>query len=65
MAVELFTYPLFLDANLVAYWRMEGNSNDSKGSNNGTDSNITYSNANGRFGQGAAFNGTTSSILLG
>lgn len=48
----------------IAYWRMEGNSNDSKGTNNGTDTAITYSGANGKFGQGAGFNGSTSKIVL-
>ena len=49
---------------LVAYYRLEGNSNDLKGSNNGTDTAITYSVANGKIGQGAGFNGTTSQIAL-
>ena len=64
--VELDAYTtLRNDANLVAYWRMEGNSTDSKGSNNGTDTSISYSTPNGKFGQGAGFNGTTSKIVLG
>lgn len=46
-----------------AYWKMEGNSNDSSGNgNNGTDTDITYSIANGKVGQGAGFNGSTSKI---
>ena len=61
---ELFTTPFFNDANLISYWRMEGNSNDSKGTNNGTDTAITYSKANGKFGQGAGFNGTSSKIVI-
>lgn len=37
---------------------LNGNSSDSSGSNNhGTDTNITYSQANGKFGQGAGFAG--------
>jgi len=40
---------------------LNGNSLDSSSSgNNGTDTSITYSQANGRFGQGAGFNGQTS-----
>lgn len=62
---ELNSLPLLSDANLVSYWRMEGNSNDSKGSNNGTDTNITYSLANGKYTQGAGFNGSTSKIVIG
>lgn len=60
--MELFGTPLFSDANLVHYYRMEGNSNDSKGSANGVDTGITYSPGNGKYGQGAGFNGTTSDI---
>ena len=45
---------------------LNGNSTDDSGnSNNGTDTSITYSQANGRFGQGAGFNGTSSKIDLG
>lgn len=56
-ATELYTTSLYNDANLVSYWRLEGNSTDSKGSNSGTDTNVTYSAANGKFGQGAGFAG--------
>jgi hypothetical protein len=49
-----------------AYYRFNGNSNDASGNgNNGTDTNITYSQANGRLNQGAGFNGTSSRIVLG
>lgn len=45
------------------YWRMNGNSNDASGNGyNGTDTGITYSQANGRLGQGAGFNGSNSII---
>jgi len=45
---------------------LSGNSTDSSGNGiNGTDTAITYSLANGRFGQGAGFNGSTSLINLG
>lgn len=63
-AQELFTTPLNTDANKVSYWRMEGNSNDTWGSNNGTDTSITYSSGNGKFGQGAGFNGSSSLISI-
>ena len=45
---------------------LNGSSADSSGnSNNGTDTSITYSQANGKFGQGAGFNsGNTSYITL-
>lgn len=64
-AKELYTTPLFSDANLLAYWRMEGNSNDSKSSFNGTDTAMTYSASFGKFGSGAGFNGSTSKIDFG
>lgn len=65
VGVELNSYStLRNDASLVAYYRMEGNSLDSKGTNNGADTAITYSAENGRFGQGAFFNGTISKILV-
>lgn len=62
---ELGTTSLISDANLTHYYRFEGNSNDSKGANNGTDTDISYSSANGKFGQGAGFNSTTSKIAIG
>jgi len=45
---------------------LNGSSADSSGNgNNGTDTAITYSQANGRFGMGAGFNGSTSVIDTG
>jgi len=65
MAVkELYETTLFNDSNLVYYTRLESNSNDSKGSNNGTDTVITYGTTYGKFGQGGLFNGSTSKIAL-
>lgn len=55
---ELYSSSLFSDSSLVSYYRMEGNSNDSKGSNNGTATGITFGTGNGKFGQGAGFNGS-------
>jgi len=53
-----------LTDNLNAYYKLDGNSNDSVNSNNGTDTDITYSAANGKIVQGAGFNGTTSKIMV-
>jgi len=64
MAVELYYTPLYNDASLKAYYRFEGNSNDAKGTNNGTDANMTYGAGTGKFGQGAIFNGTSSTITI-
>lgn len=44
---------------------LNGNSLDSSGNgNNGTDTDVTYSLANGKLGQGAGFNGSSSRIML-
>lgn len=51
--------------SLVSYWKMDGNSNDSVGSNNGTDTNITYGTDYGYINQGANFNGSSSKIVQG
>lgn len=50
---------------LDAYYRLDGNSTDQKGAYNGSDTGITYSSGNGKYGQGAGFNGTSSQISLG
>lgn len=53
--IELLNTPLFGLSTLKAYYRMEGNANDSKNSHNGTASNVTYDTSYGRFLQGATF----------
>lgn len=51
---------------IKGYWRLNGNSNDASGSGyNGTDANITYSQANGLLNGGAGFNGSSSTINVG
>ena len=62
--VELFSTPFYNDPSLVAYYRMEGNANDSKGSNNGAPSAVAFSSSDGKFGQGADFNGSISIITV-
>lgn len=52
-----------LRAALIAYWPMDGNSTDSVGGHNGTDTDVTY--VAGKFGSAASFNGTTSRINIG
>lgn len=47
-----------LDTNLVAYWKLDGNSNDALGTYNGTDTNVTYASGNGIINQGANITGT-------
>lgn len=51
-------------ASLLAYYQMQGNSTDSVNAHNGVDTNITYSIANGKIGQGAGLDGTTSQIVI-
>jgi hypothetical protein len=53
-----------LTDNLQSYWKLDGNSNDAVGSNNGSDTDITYSSGNGKINQGAGFNGSSSKIVL-
>lgn len=50
---------------LISYYKLDGNSNDSIGSNNGTDTAISYSTSYGKINQGASFNGTNSTIAIG
>lgn len=54
-----------LTDNIISYWKLDGNSNDSVTTNNGTDTDITYNSGNGKIIQGAGFNGTTSVINFG
>ena len=49
----------------VAYWKMDGNSNDAVGSNNGSDTNVSYSTSTGKINQGAGFDGSASRINIG
>jgi hypothetical protein len=50
--------------NLIEYYTMNGNSSDAVGSNNGSDTSITYNSGNGIVPQGAGFNGSSSKIDL-
>jgi len=54
-----------LNTSLISYWKMEGNSHDFFSSNNGTDTSVTYSTGNGKYLQGAGFDGSSSYISLG
>jgi len=54
-----------LTSGLISYYKLDGNSTDAVSSNNGTDTNTTYSTGNGKIGQGAGLNGTNSQISLG
>lgn len=47
---------------IIAYYKFDGNSNDFVGSHNNADTDIVYSNLNGKINQGAGFNGSTSFI---
>lgn len=54
-----------LTDNIIGYYKLDGNSNDSVNGRNGTDTSITYSAANGKINQGAGFDGSLSKIDLG
>jgi len=61
---EFFSNPLYSDANLQAYWKLEGNSLDeTAGNHDGTDTNITYGTSAGRFNKGAYFLDTSTSKI--
>lgn len=49
-------------SGVIAYYKLDGNSNDSVGTANGTDTAIIYNTASGKINQGALFNGITSVI---
>jgi hypothetical protein len=48
---------------LISYYKLESNSNDNYGINNGVNTAITY--ATGKIGNAAVFNGTSSYVSLG
>lgn len=43
-----------LDTNLVSYYKLDSNSNDSVGSNNGTDTSVSY--VAGKIGNAGSYN---------
>jgi hypothetical protein len=51
-----------LKDNLVSYWKLDGNSNDSVGGNNGVDTAVSYGISYGKIKQGMLGNGLTSKI---
>lgn len=53
-----------LTDNLVAYYKLDGNSEDAVASFDGTDTNISYDASYGKIGQGARFNGSSSKIVV-
>lgn len=61
--MELYNNDLYSDGNLLAYYRLNGNANAAVGTPNGTASNVSY--VTGKYGQGASFNGSSSSISFG
>ena len=53
-----------LKTNLISYYKLDGNSNDSVASNNGTNTNISFDNAYGKINNGASYTSTSSKIIL-
>ena len=49
-----------LTDNLISYYKLDSNSNDSVGTNNGTDTSVSY--VAGKIGNSGSFNGSTSII---
>ncbi len=56
------TNNIIATTNIVAYYKLDGNSSDSFSSNGGSDTSITYSSGNGKINNGAGFNGSSSNI---
>lgn len=54
---------LLADANLLYYWRYEGNANDEKNARNGTGSNVAYNASYGKYGQGVSFTASSNSYI--
>jgi len=52
-----------LTDNLVSYYKLDWNSNDSVGSNNGTDTSVSY--VSGKIGNAGSYNGSTSYSTMG
>ena len=48
-----------LTTSLISYYPMSGNSNDYWGTNNGTDTSVTYGTSYGKVAQGALFGGSS------
>jgi len=53
-----------LTTGLVSYWNMQGNSNDYYGSNNGSDTGVSYSTSYGKVNQGVSFGSTDGNQIL-
>lgn len=52
-----------ITTGLVSYYKLDSNSNDNYGSNNGTDTSITY--ISGKVNNAGSYNGTTSKSIIG
>ena len=64
-APELYQTSLFGDPSLSAYWRMEGGAADSTANANaGSAASVSFGTQYGIFGQGAALDGSSSSIRV-
>ena len=63
-SVKLFNNSTTLTEDANHYWKMDDNSDDSIGSINGSDTNVTYGTAYGKIEEGASFNGSSSKIVL-
>ena len=52
-----------LKTDIVAYWKMQGNSDDDVGSNDGADTSISYGTSYGKIDQGALFSNSSGSLM--
>ncbi len=58
LSVDITRSKELLNSYPVAYWKLDGNANDSIGSNNGSDVDIVYSSVTGLINQGAVMGET-------
>lgn len=56
--------PNSLHNSLIAGWNLEGNAYDLVSTNHGTATNVMFSPANGKIGEGAGFDGTNASRIV-
>lgn len=61
----LYSLSKSLHNGLISYWKLDGNSYDFIGKNDGIDKDIIYNASYGKIGQGADFNGSSSEIVIG
>lgn len=63
LSVSTNNETLDIFTGLVSYYKLDSNSNDSYGSNNGTDTSVSY--VSGKVNNAGSYNGSTSKTIIG